>query len=67
MNPAAEREFTRARISAGTIGVACAIVMLWPSEVIRAGHSGQIARMLASHCSIIPRNRRGREYSTVPI
>jgi hypothetical protein len=53
--------------SAGTMDVACAILMLCPSELIRAGHSGQITRMLLSHCSSIPRKRRGREYATVPI
>src|SRR4051794_12647196 len=48
--------------SFGTTATPWSIDMVWPSALIRAGHSGQITRIVRSHCSSIPRNRRGREY-----
>ena len=38
-----------------------------PSAAIRAGHFGQISRIVRSHCSSLARKRRGHEYSTEPI
>jgi hypothetical protein len=50
----------------GITAGAWSIRRLRPSGLIRAGHSGHIARMTRSHCSSMPRKRRGREYSTLP-
>ena len=38
-----------------------------PSALIRAGHSGHVARMITSHCSSMARKRSWLEYSTVSI
>ena len=47
-------------ICAGMTAGACITNMLGPSGPMLAGHSGHSARMVVSHCSSIPRNRRGR-------
>ena len=44
----------------GRIESLWAMARLWPHGLIRAGHSGQIARIVTSHCSNIARKRRPR-------